>query len=217
MSMWALVHNAARQTRDMIIGIDFDPEIEKSIAEGSVGFTSGREMKAEPLRRHSTVTLPAMQPGEDRWVNLQGTLRNVAERPAVVRIYELNGNAILNGYGFMIRHGNAREVATGNLFQHAAVFARTADLFGNSRAAEEAKRAHGYPADRYETFLEEATPLLEATVNDLVARNGGGDPFALKKAFSAFKSATGSDRAGAHLSLLNAIDANETMLRRSRR
>jgi hypothetical protein len=201
----------------MMIGIDFDPEIEKSLAETSVAVTAGREMKGEPLRQHSTLTLTGMQPGEDRWVMLHGTLRDVAERPAVVRIYELNGNAILNGYGFVVRHGSAKEVAERNTFQHAAVFARTAELFGNAKAADEAKRAREYPPDRYDDLVNAAMPLLKEVVTDLVARNGGTDPIGLDKAFSALVSATGSDRSSAHLSLLNAIDANETMIRRSKR
>jgi hypothetical protein len=217
MSMWALIHNAARKVRDMTIGVDFDPEIEKIVAEGSVSFAAGREMKSLPLRQHSTLVLEAMQPGEDRWVMFHGTLRDIPEKPATVRIYELNGNAILNGYGFIIRHGDAKEVAGRNIFQHAAVFARSAELFGNAKMADEAKRAKAFTSDRYEDLLKSSAPLLKALVSDVVTQNGGTDPIGMNKAFEEFDKATGTDRASAHLSLLNAIDATETMIQRSKR
>ncbi len=69
--------------------------------------------KPDPLRPHATVTLPAIKPREDRWIKIRGTLRDVAVAPAAVRIYELNGSTILNGY-FLIRHGEAKEVAERN-------------------------------------------------------------------------------------------------------
>ena len=50
---------------------------------------------------------------------------------------------------------------------------------------------------------------------DLLARNGQADPFRMQEAMQALAAAGSADaRAAAHLSLLNAIDAQETMLRR---
>ena len=220
MSMWALVHNASKRVRDMTIGIDVDPVIEQLIGDAQVGQTYGREVKSQPLRPHTTVTFPDMKPGEDRWLTLRGTLRDVPARTAgAVRIYELNGQTILNGYGFQIRGGDPKEIAQRNIFQHAVVFARTAELFGSKAAEEESKRARSYldRPERYDELLTAASAALKALAGDLIARNGGADPFGLKDAFTTFAAATGPARASAHLSLLNAIDANETAIQRAKR
>ena len=189
MMMAAIVHNAARVVRDVVIGVDLDPEIERIVANGTVTAT-GRDPSPQPLRQHSTVTFPAMRPGEDRWIIFRGDLRELPSGEAAIRIYELNGEEILNGYAFHIRQMDDAAVAAANAFQQEVVFLRARALFGS-----------------------EAT-TLQRLVAELLARDGGSDPFGLQSALNDYANATDAERPTALLSLLNAIDANETMLRR---
>jgi hypothetical protein len=218
MSMFAIAHNAAGDAHDITIGVDIDPKLLESIGDGRIELVGGAGSSSSPLQAHSTVTFARVPPGEDRWIAVRGNLQGAPDDAAAgIRVYEVAGGRILNGYAFLVRRMADSDVAGQNAFQQAVVFARAAELFHEPRAAADAKAAR-YVADHpdaYPDFLRVQTSALEWLVADLLARNDQADPFRMHEALQALAAAGSADaRAAAHLSLLNAIDAQETMLRR---
>jgi hypothetical protein len=215
MSMYAIVHNDARETRDMTIGFAIDRRLAKVLGKPHVIILDPYQPTTQDLRRRSTVTLLRMQPGEDRWVAVQGEAKGTAT--GSIRMYEVVKGRVLNGYAFVPRKMKGKDVARQNTFQHAAVFARAAELFHDAQAADVSRAAQKLidrPED-YSDLLNHDMPELERLSDELIARSGGIDPIGVKKAYKALASAGDAGaRAAAHLSLLNALDALETMIQR---
>jgi len=137
----------------------------------------------------------------------------------------MNGNSAINGATIAAQPATVDQMIRANLKLHRATFARLDAAFHLSRAVEEAAAAakllasgSNTPAD-YLNFLKQHTPVMAETVADLIRSQKSADPFAENQAVKVLASAVASQQAdlsaSAHASLLNKLDAFQTMLQKA--
>lgn len=211
-SMVAMIHNAASKTRDMQIGVDFDPRDIEGLLEPRIRFIGGNESgEGIALRPHTLYTLKGMRPGENRWVELSAG--GALKRDAAIQVYEVTGALPLNGYGFIFRPGSEELVLRDNLFQHAAVMARLA-ANGVAAAKPQADRARSLLAAKvinradYMKFVSGSIAILRDGISLPRYPKLARDPFGIAQRVQALQKTTElAAFAAAHRSLLNRADA----------
>lgn len=219
MSMFALVHNAATFVRDMIIGIAADRASIAGLREATVRIIGGPRPAAAQVRTRGALTVPGMQPGENRWIELSFAPA-ATRRPSSVDVVELVNGVPLNGYAFVAAPMPLADAIRATLLQHATVFRRLGDAFTVDGAAEQGARARR-EAERaspsaYLEFHRAESKSMAGMTRALVKRAGGRDPFDATRAADALVNASGDPGAVQmlHLALLNRLDATQTMLQK---
>jgi hypothetical protein len=221
-SMSAIVHNAATRTRDMRIGIDFDLDIRRLLAP-KIRFIGGaRSGETARLQPHADYVLPAMRPGESRWIEISADSAPDAKGDAIVNLYELEGNRPLNGYAFVFRPARLAETVQNNIAEHAAVIARLAAL-GQPNADRELARMKELLAMKevipgaYMDFVRKSLNVLRARGIELPRYKQLKDPYDIVRRVAMLnQTADPGEFAAQHLTLLNDIDAYVSMLQKQR-
>lgn len=219
MSFYALVHNAATFKRDMTLRYGAPDEVQQRLRGATVEVIGGQ---GKPFRSGDSVTLPGMQPGENRWVGFSYAPPEGKEGETLgVNFYEMVGNSAVNGFTIAARPSSMGRVMRDNLEMHRSVFTRLAAGFDMPGAREEAELAQKYAGekslreDEYVKLLAARSSVLEKALG-LAVNSGGRDEFAGGEALSSLRGAIEAGRAPeaavAHAALLNKLDAHLTML-----
>lgn len=203
-TVFALIHNAGLWRRDMVLRLGGEPRKPRPRIRviGGKGKVSSRE-----------VTLPAMAPGENRWLSFAVT--HADRKGGLLAIEELVGNAVVNGFAIEPRALSNDAFAVDTARFHVSVLWRLGTAFGVDELRDEAERAlkHAGKAKSYPGMLAAAAKHFPRWVRDLVDGWDGGDPFGVRAQagkLARIDPAT-PDAAAAHASLLHALDAFATM------
>jgi len=217
LTQFAIFHNAATFVRDIVvrwtvIGTHAPSDLDQLEVIGGRG-------RPRPLRDMGEVVLPAVQPGENRWVGL--AFAGAKDRSdSLVVVEEIVDGVAVNGFGVQAvsatRDGGALHV----LDRCGSVFARLGAVLESDQWKELAEKARSLVADKAGA---KAHAEFVAAVNDqtaeAVAQLGkllGGDPFRLRPAAKALtealKDRDPARRQSLHKSVLERIDAALTML-----
>ncbi len=233
-SFYALVHNAELFSRTVRIRYKVLPEVLRKITGsklqviGNPPLPAGAtEQTSAALGAEGTLVLPNMHPGENRWIGIHLRAQALEKGERVPVIFEdIVEGRVANGFTLAPRAAGAAAVLQYNLQQHRAVFARLAAAFRVPEAKAESEQAaaflrtHSIDEKRYLDFLvrsgKATVPLLERLLHEEKSK----DTFETTSALSALtKIATSQDMVGAmaaHATLLNRLDALETMLQKAR-
>ncbi|MES1244756.1 MAG: hypothetical protein ABUT39_24325, partial [Acidobacteriota bacterium] len=122
---FALVHNAALVPRDVVLRYE-SPEAGR-LQGAQIGIVGGETLN---FRSGGTLTLPGMQPGENRWISLKYQVAN--DKPVAIDFTELDHGKAVNGFTILARPAPLAEVIADNLRNHVQVFNRLAAAFGIS-------------------------------------------------------------------------------------
>lgn len=231
LTYYATIHNAATRTRDMVLRYTITEAVARRLKVSSIEVQGGgsnaatREtnLRIEAPKNGATITLKAMQPGENRWLGItmstvgapQGALLPVAIR-------EMNGNSALNGILIGARDATLGASMKDALAFHAAVFRRMDALFKTPGAAEEAKVAASLQrrepgTEVYIDFLRKAQAMLGRQIESLTYMAGAsGDAFgseaAAKRLQEALDKGSPESLVVAHMALLEKLDTFESMI-----
>ena len=203
-SVFALVHNAALQRRDMVLRLGGESRGSK---------TRIRVIGGEAKVSSREVALLAMEPGENRWVSF--VIKNAKQNGALLAVDELVGNAVVNGFALEPRRLQDAQFAVDTARFHVSVLWRLAAAFGMDELRKYAERALEQADDpkAYPQMLAAAADRLPDWVQELVGGWDGGDPFGLRTqaAKLARTDFATPEAIAAHASLLHALDAFTTM------
>lgn len=219
-SMYAMVHNAATYARDMVLGIAVDKRDVTALRTATLRVLQGPRSIPQPVRPRGVLTLPKMQPGENRWVELAFLPAPGARRATPVGIVELLNGVTLNGYSFVPTPMTLTDAIRETLFQHAVVFRRLAEVSnveGASEASAHALRLGEQPSrEAYVAFLKAEARALAGLMRAFVQSAGGRDPFRVVGGADSLLKASGNPMMAQrlHLTLLNRLDAAQTMLQK---
>jgi hypothetical protein len=219
MKHFAIIHNAGTDMQDMTLRFEAAADVLEQFREPQVSV-----LGSEPVayRSGGTLTLPAMQPGEDRWIAFAYGLAPGAEgRILPVGFVQVAGDEVAGGFSFGIRPAPLSVVATQNLRLHAQTFARLASAFGIGEGKAESaataalvKKGDVWDAD-YAGFLRAHRRSIAAATASFVKRGPGTDPVGVAAAATALDKAIANRDARtmaiAHLAFLERLDTAQTI------
>jgi uncharacterized protein with FMN-binding domain len=222
-SFHAIAHNAALFTRDMVIRYSVPPQILRMLQGGQIEVINGG---TQPLRESGTLVLTNMQPAENRWLEVSYSAPNVKQGQSIpVSLEEMYGDAVVSGLTIAAQPSTIDQVILGNMKLHRAAFVRLDAAFHVPRAVEEAAAAakllvsNSITTADYLSFLNQHVSVMAGTVADLTRLQKSSDAFAATRAVQVLESAVASHQvdlvANAHVSLLNKLDAFQTMLQKA--
>jgi hypothetical protein len=102
LTAWALVHNAATFTRDMVLQVQPDPRFERLFKRPQVKVVGDRQEEGYRYEG-DLLTLPSMSPGENRWIALTVPGAGDLDPPATVTFHETVGNVAVSGFTLAMR------------------------------------------------------------------------------------------------------------------
>lgn len=218
-SSFALIRNAATFTRDVVLEYHVDPAVHKRLGRIGIGVVGERGVKRS---REGRLSLAAMAPGERRWVAVTTQARTGDGRtPLPILFYELVGNTAVNGFGIAPVPSSPAVAIRWNMELHMFRFGRLAAAFDVSEAKRQSAGARKLVNQRsitpagYLRFLREHLEGVRDCIDSLVSQ-AGKDPFALaatvKKLGDSVAKKSSQQALPAHATLLNALDAFQTML-----
>jgi len=214
----ALIHNAATFTRDMHIRYD----VPRGVAERLGGQTAISIVGGErlPFQPGSTITLPRMKPGENRWIKVTIPAAAVKDGEILpVYFYDLKDGNVVSGFGIGIRGTSAAAAIDEALRNHIGAFSRVAALYGVDAAKKEAALSAELlrgrlPEARFVSQLRAHVALIDQVLSDLDKRSA--DLFDARAHFADLRDAIAkNDVARASLaldSLANTVDARVTSI-----
>jgi len=222
-SFHIIAHNAATFTRNMVVSYSVPPEILRELEGAQIGVVGG---DIQTMRESGTLTLANMEPGENRWVGVSYSAPNAKLGESIpVTLGEMFGDAVVNGLTISMQPSTIDQVIRANLSLHRANFSRLDAAFHIKQAAEEAHAAGallGNPAiapQQYLDFLGQNLAIIKTVLADLVASQKSTDQFAAGQALQVLAAAVASKEpeltANDHASLLNKLDAFQTMLQKA--
>jgi hypothetical protein len=227
LTYYAQIHNAATFPRDMVLRYDILPVTARRLQ------VKGMEVIGRPAREGNvpqkqvvvvpksggTITLSAMQPGENRWLGI--TMAVVAGKDGellAANLTETSGNLLQNGIAVGVRPARLSTSISETLAFEAAVFARIAALFGSTDAkllAESAlkMRQEGASNPAYLELIKDHLPRIDKETAILLK---SGDPFGVKPALTrvhaVMPKADPVAIVVAHAALLEKLDAAVSMI-----
>jgi hypothetical protein len=218
-SSYALIRNAATFTRDLVLRHYVDPVVFKQLRRIGIGVVGERGVKRSQEGR---LVLANMAPGERRWVAVTTEARAGDGRsPLPIEFSELMGTKVVNGFAIAPVPSPPAAAIRWNMGLHMYRFGRLAAAFDVPEAKRQSADARSLVNRRsiaptaYLRFLREHQTGMRACVTALVS-GAGQDPFGLRAAvrrLSEAVAAGSSDKAlPAHATLLNALDAFQTMV-----
>lgn len=218
MADYALIHNAATFTRDMVLR--YEAPKGAQVRDARIEMVGG---ETRAFRSGDAVVLKNMRPGENRWLGLRMT--QPKGEPVPVTFYELDKGREVNGFTIVARPVSLPEAIRGNLTDHAHVFRRLAASFkvevgdsGGDAADALLKRERISPAE-YLGFLKEHSQAMNAAVAAAMKNQQAADVFGVQKTQEALLRAIGDGKVAEALSnhsiLLHQLDAFTTMLQKA--
>jgi hypothetical protein len=222
-SFHAIAHNAAWFTRDMVIRYSVPPKILRMMEGAQIGIVGG---KTQPLGESGTLILTNMQPAENRWIEVSYSAPNVKPGQSIpVALQEMNGDQAVNGFTIAGQPTSGEAIIRANLKLHRAAFTRLDAAFQVPQSAQEAKAAatllssNSITTANYLSFLNQHLAAIATIVNSLIQSQKSGDAFATAQAVKVLQGSVAAERldlaANAHGSLLNKLDAFQTMLQKA--
>jgi hypothetical protein len=224
---YAQIHNAATFPRDMVLRYDI-PAITarrlqvkgmEVIGATARGPNAPQKQTVIVPRAGGTITLSAMQPGENRWLGV--TMSVVAGKQGellTANLTETGGNLLLNGIAVGVRPEPLATSISETLAFDVAVFARIAALFGSPDAkflADSALkvRQEGASNPAYLALVKDHIPRIDKETAGLLK---SGDPFGVKRALLRLHGVLPKADPGAivvaHAALLEKLDAAVSMI-----
>jgi hypothetical protein len=222
-SFHAIAHNAALFTRDMVIRYSVPPETLRMLQGAQIAVINGG---AQILQESGTITLTNMQPAENRWLEVSFSAPNVKEGQSIpISLDEMYGEAMMSGLTIAAQPSAIDQVLLANMKLDRAAFVRIGAAFHVPQAAEEAAAAaqllisNVIKTSDYLNFLKQHVRIMQGIVADLVRQQKSSDAFAALRAATVLESAVTTQQvdlvANAHTSLLNKLDAFQTMLQKA--
>jgi hypothetical protein len=220
---YAIVHNAATFTRDVVLRCTAPADVERRIEGALVQVVGGETV---PFKSGVGVSLANMLPGENRWIGLVFTPPPGTEGEIVtIDFDEMVGDVPVNGFAMGAQLASPSEVVRAVLEQHRSAYARIAFGFDIPQAREELAATDQIlaqktiPAEEYVRFLAARRDPIERTLSALVSSQQAGDPFGLLTAIKDLLGAIdGAAQIGAeevavvHECVLNRVDSFATMV-----
>jgi hypothetical protein len=120
---YAIVHNPDIKARDVVIGL-LPADGRGNIPEGVLVevVTSQGTVVSRPWRNWDRLTLPAMLPGENRWIGVRLPVGAAAQ--TVASLVELKGDRASNGFAFVVQSAPIGDVIAGLLADHDKLLSR---------------------------------------------------------------------------------------------
>jgi hypothetical protein len=215
---YGTIHNAATFQRDLVLFYE-SPGAER--LRGAQVVVVGGETQA--FRNGGTITLPQMQPGENRWIAIRLTVPKGDAIP--VNFFELNQGRIVNGFTVLATPVSLQEAIRDNLTNHAQAFARVAAAFRVKSGNKEASAAthllqqQNISSARYLAFLKAHLGKMGTILAQVRKVAAGGDPFQIKQTLAELQTSVASSNpeqsASNHAVLLHQMDAFSTMLQKA--
>lgn len=234
-SFYALVHNPGLLAEDMTLRYQVPPEAFRKM-EGSTFQVVGKQLS--PLQAKGTLILEKMQPGENRWIRINYKTQPLTDGQQLPVTFEhVVDGRIINGFTLAPQGSSTAFLIRHNLLAHKAVFARMAAVFHlplahrTSEGAEELLEKYrgkdpymstkaGADEKQYVAFLGGQAQILSNLVSQLLAAEKSADSFAVKDAVASLlvvlKSNDPGRIANTHSTLLNSLDAFQTMLQKQK-
>jgi hypothetical protein len=210
-SSYAIAHNAGLTKRDMVIRYHATPA-DRALLHGARIEVIGTEPR--PFAGAGTITLPGMQPGENRWIGISFTApRATTGRVVTVQFDEMKDQTAINGFSLGARTASISDVIRDNLEAHRSQLTRLGAGFNVQGAAEDARAAQRLrdsrpTASAYLAFLQSHYATLDRFVSQAQP-----DPFGLRRALQELKAQREATKAAiAHTTFLNKLDSHLTML-----
>jgi hypothetical protein len=222
-TFYAIVHNAATYRRDLELVVSLPAELLRRLKKPRIEIVGGRP---KPLETQTSVVLPGMEPGENRWVGLTFVPPKGRAGEIVSAFFgEIVDGALINGFGIGARLAPTAQCILTTLELHRSVFTRIAALRKSELAEEEVfhvgklLKNKRVAAKAYVQFLQEGERPLQAIVAELRKGHELGDPFGLArsrtnlvKRVNAVRGTAVDNAVVAHIDLLNRLDSFVTML-----
>lgn len=194
---YAIVRNAERVRRDIVVEVGLDARSARSMRGGSAGVVGADAM---PLGKGRRIVLAAMAPGEERWIGLRfGSIAAPDGTVTIVRFRERGKRGVTNGFAIGYRRLPLANVVRERLRTGRDVLGRLAAIARDDRMLKSATVAGrlagadpaGADAKTYRAFLtSRSTDVRAAVAKQLSA--GGADPFAVGAAFATLSRALAS-------------------------
>jgi hypothetical protein len=216
--IFALLHNAATFPRDMVLRCSLSDPRRLDGATARVTASSLGPLRAAdpwPLGGESPLTVPAMQPAEDRWLEIALPAAAGEEGEELsVSCEDVAADRMLDRFTAGVRLASMEKTAADLLSRHFAVHARLAATDGiaeaeeESRAAQEALDAGLFSEEGYRRFLGDNLKLMASALDQL---RTDGDPFAAREQLDSLArlfdgGAAAADLTAAHATYLEALD-----------
>jgi hypothetical protein len=215
---FAVIHNAGTIMQNIVLRFD-SPEAKR--LHGAQIFVIGGE--THEFRPGGTLTLPQMQPGENRWIGLR--MNVPAGDPIPVHFLELEQGRGANGFTILARPVGLPDAIRDNLKNHEQTFGRLGAAFKVDAAEKEAKAAEkllemaSIPSSDYLMFLQEHVQGMTAVIGHVIESGGKGDVLETQKTLTGLGGAIASrnmnEAASEHGILLHKIDTLATMLQQA--
>ena len=215
----ALIHNAATVKRDMKIRYDVPREALTRFGDNvGIAVAGGERL---PFKPGSEITVPAMRPGENRWIQVTLPAAAVADGE-ILPVYfdELKNGRVVNGFGIGIQGAATEIVIRDALRNHLGAVSRVAALYDSRSARREVESWRDLERlkdpRRFVAALRPRLGTIEGTLADLDRVAGRDDLFETRRHFGQLREAVGRrDAIAAALaltSLANAVDARVTSI-----
>jgi len=220
---YGIVHNSELYPRDITVGLQVDPDVLRQLGNAQVEVIGG---KSQPFENGGTLTLANMLPGENRWIGVTFTTpEGDGTRTLPITFTEVAGNKPVNGFTIAAVPSPLSDVIRDDVKSHAAVYTRLYSAFDIDQAKDEGEDARRLAREervseqRYLEFLQTHEKRIEESVSKLLAKLKGQDQFgvqqALQNLIQAIASNNASAAAMADATLLNKLDAFQTMLQKA--
>lgn len=178
-SFWAIVHNAATFRRDLVLAFDPNERFRRLFDTARIQGVGGRVQQEQ-----GRVVLPAMTPGENRWVSVTVPMsgnQQVGEQVAV-NFFEMVGDQAVNGFTIAVDRKAVEEAGVEGLRLLAVNLYRLGRLTGQQPPIDLSKELHaatGTPkidAAKYVDLVRSTYPRYREWLSALLERSGT-DPF----------------------------------------
>ena len=215
---YAVIHNASVLPRDMVLRYDAAQEVLRQIPNMRIEVVGGDSI---PFRQGGTLTLPGLQPGENRWIGLTLDAPPAAEgQMLTVHFSEMAGDAIVNGFAIAVQSAPLDRVIQANLAFHRSLCVRVAALFKEAQAKKEQPVPNALDPGAYEAFLQQHLGPMKEAMQHVLKEGQPGDSLGLAAALKSLETAIPEKDVGvmavAHAALLYKLDASLTMVQLSR-
>lgn len=172
---FALAHNAGTITRDLVLRYGVPAGLEQHLGEATIEVVDARGVAAkQPFTSGGVLTLPGMEPGENRWIGVSATLPGNLKQAIPITFYEMAGNTPVNGFAVAAQPAPLSQVVAANVDAHRVAFGRMAAAFGTPGAEREreaaqqlqTRRHRGGDHDGDEDAIVEAALIEEQVVRE---------------------------------------------------
>ena len=218
---YAVIHNPAVLKRDVTLSYTVPQETLSAMRGSRLGVVGGPDA---PLQPSGTLVLPAMQPGENRWIGLSlGGSPPASLAPVQVTFFERVGTQAVNGFTIAAQPVAFDAFLRDTLELHVAVLTRLVAVPGGEGArglldpAVRLLSSKPIPARDYLRVVQDSIKPLAASLAEILRISGEPDPFGTEAALKDLEAA-GDARtaASAHAALLHKLDALLTKIHKAR-